>query len=137
MKRIAQAAALLAMLANANAWAQTQAWDYKSYQKDRVSGQYSKERFLTSTITIVEKEGRATFRMITAGRGDPCISQGDLPAEVERGSDLLTITVTPPLSGCEPFRYVIRTDGSGGDRLIRRNDRWVSDGLDHGLTPKK
>lgn len=123
--------------ASATAWAQKQSWDYKSYLKDRNSGQYSKERFLTSTIHLDERDGKATFRMITAGKGDPCISQGDLPAAVQRDADTTTITVTPPLAGCEPFRYIIKNDGSGGVRQHLRGERWSSDGFDHGLTPKK
>jgi hypothetical protein len=112
-------------------------WEYKSYQKDPVSGQYTKERFLTSTITLEEKDGKATFRMLTVGKGDPCISRSDLPAEVQRDAETMTITVTPTMAGCEPFRYIIRNDGSGGVRQHRRNERWSSDGFDHGLTPKK
>jgi hypothetical protein len=137
MNRIVQAGAILAVLASASALAQTQAWDYKSYLKDPVSGQYTKGHFITSTITLAEKDGKAIFRMLVAGKGDPCISSGDLPAEVERDAQRLIITVTPTLRGCEPFRYVIRNDGSGGARLNRRNERWVPDGLDHGLTPTK
>lgn len=119
------------------ALADSQTWNYKSYLRDRTSGQYDKEKFRTSSITLTENDGKATFRMLTAGRGDLCISASDLPAEVERGADTTTITVTPPLAGCEPFRYVIRNDGSGGIRQNRKNDRWVADGLDHDLTPKK
>ena len=111
--------------------------EYKSYIKDRVSGQYTKDRFLTSTIHVEEKDGKATFRMISAGKGDPCISQSDLPAEVQREADTTTITVTPPLAGCEPFRYIIQNDGSGGVRQHRRGERWSNDGFDHGLTPVK
>ena len=37
----------------------------------------------------------------------------------------------------EPFRYIIRNDGSGGTRLHQRKERWVSDGFDHDLTPRK
>ncbi len=133
--RLLPAAALAA--AGAAAHADKLAWDYKSYLKDRTSGQYSKDRFVTSTITLEETDGKARFRMLTAGRGDPCISQSELPAEVERTPGLLTITVTPPLAGCEPFRYRIRTDGSGGVRQHLRHERWSDDGLDHGLTPAK
>ena len=43
------------------------------------------------------------------GKGDPCISQSDLPAEGQRDAETTTITVTPPLVGCEPFRYIITT----------------------------
>jgi len=120
------------------ALAQTkQSWDYKSYQKDRLSGQYTKDRFLVSTVSIEEKDGKASFRMVTPGRGDPCISKTDLPAEVQRDTETTTITVTPELAGCEPFRYVIRNDGSGGVRQHRRGEQWKDDGFDHGLTPAK
>ena len=132
--RRALAVTLLAGIAGTSL-AETRSWDYKSHLKDRTSGQYSKDHFVTSTITLDEKDGKASFRMIMIGKGDPCISRSDLPAEVVRDADTTTITVTPPLAGCEPFRYLIRNDGSGGVRQNRRNDQWVSDGFDHGLTP--
>jgi hypothetical protein len=72
-----------------------------------------------------------------AGCGDPCASASELPAEVERSAETITITVTPPLTGCEPFRYVIKNDGSGGVRMNRRGDRWLPNGFDHDLTPAK
>jgi hypothetical protein len=137
MNRIVRTGAFFAAVASASVFAQTQSWDYKSYLKDPASGQYAKERYITSTITLTEREGKATFRMLVAGRGDPCISAGDLPAEVERGAEHLTITVTPTLAGCPPFRYLIRNDGSGGARLNQRHGRWTPDGFDHGLTPTK
>lgn len=137
MNRTASLAFAALAAAASTAFAQTQRWDYKSYQKDKLSGQYSKERFLTATVSITEKDGKASFRMVTPGRGDPCISQGDLPAEVVREAQMTTITVTPELAGCEPFRYVIRNDGSGGTRQHRRGEQWKPDGFDHGLTPMR
>jgi hypothetical protein len=128
---------LLALASAGATLADTQTWNYKSYLRDRTSGQYDKEKFRTSTVTLTEQDGKAVFRMVTAGRGDLCISASDLPAEVQRGADTTIVTVTPTLAGCEPFRYVIRNDGSGGIRQHRRDDRWVADGLDHDLTPKK
>jgi hypothetical protein len=130
-------AALALALAAAPAAAQT--WNYKSYIKDRTTGQYDKTKFRTSTISLKdEKDGKGVFRMITAaGKPDPCISAYDLPADVERTADTLTITVRPTLHGCEPFRYVIKNDGSGGIRLFRRGEAWVPDGFDHDLTPAK
>lgn len=133
---VAASAAALG-LASTTALAQKQTWNYKSAMKDPVSGQYSKTDFRHSTVTVEEKDGKATFRMITAGRGDPCISASELPAEVQRDEQITTVTVLPPLAGCEPFRYLIRNDGSGGVRQIRRNERWVNDGFDHGLTPRQ
>lgn len=130
--------ALACLAATASvALAQTQRWEYKSYLKDPVSGQYSKERFQSATVTVEEKGGKATFRMITSGRGDACIDRTELPAEVRRDEQTTTVTVLPPMVGCAPFRYVIRNDGSGGVRLHLRNEKWVSDGFDHGLTPLK
>jgi hypothetical protein len=132
-----QAAFALFAIFSTAAFAAKQSWDYKSYQKDPTSGQYSKERFRTSTITLEEKDGKASFRMVAAGKGDPCVSLTELPAEVQRDADTTTITVTPPLAGCEPFRYIIKNDGSGGVRQNRRGERWANDGFDHGLTPQK
>jgi hypothetical protein len=133
MRTLATAAVLVLA---AQAGAQTQSWDYKSYPRDRQSGQYLKDRFNLATVTLDEKDGKATFRMITPGRGDPCVSRGELPAEVERNAETTTITVRPELAGCDPFRYVIRNDGSGGVRMHWRHERWTPDGLDHGLTRK-
>jgi hypothetical protein len=123
--------------AASGALAQSQSWNYKSYLKDPVSGRYDKGNFRVSTVKIEEKDGRATFRMLTSGRGDPCFSAGDLPAEVERTAQTTTITVLPTLAGCAPFRYVIQNDGGGGVRLNQREGRWVPDGLDHDLTALK
>ncbi|MBL8306564.1 MAG: hypothetical protein JNM33_07690 [Rubrivivax sp.] len=131
------ASRLAALLLLAPALAAAQSWEYRSFKKDPVSGQYSRERYVASTITLEERDGKAWFRMTTAGRGDPCFSRGELPAEVMRTAETLTITVLPPLAGCEPFRYVIRNDGSGGVRQKQREGAWVDDGFDHGLTPKK
>jgi hypothetical protein len=132
-----RAIAITLLLVATQGHAQTQSWEYKAYQRDRTSGQYSKDKFLVATVSVEESGGKAVFRMVTPGRGDPCISRGELPAEVQRDADTTTITVTPELSGCEPFRYVIKNDGSGGVRMNFRNERWVSDGLDHGLTRKQ
>jgi hypothetical protein len=129
--------AMAAACSAAAAQSSTQTWDYKSYMKDPASGTYSKERFRTSTVTVAEKDGKATFRMITPGRGDPCISNVLLPAEVVRTPEITQVTVKPELSGCEPFRYLIRNDGSGGVRQHLRGEQWKDDGFDHGLTPAK
>lgn len=125
------------LLAATSGRAQTQSWEYKAYQRDRASGLYNKEKFNVATVSLEEKDGKATFRMVTPGRGDPCISRGELPAEVERNAETLTITVKPELSGCEAFRYVIKNDGSGGVKMHMRNNQWVNDGFDHGLTRKQ
>lgn len=53
---------------------------------------------------------------------------------VQRDADTTTITVLPPLAGCQPFRFVIRNDCSGGVRQNSRGERWEDDGLERGLT---
>lgn len=127
----------LAAASAASAESSSQSWEYRSYQRDPTSGQYSKDRYRSSKITVEEVDGKAIFRMQTTGKGDVCFSRSELPAEVERTAEAIIVTVTPTLTGCEPFRYLIRKDGSGGIRMVLRNEKWVSDGLDHGLTPLK
>ncbi len=135
--RAAFIAGLLLTGALAQSQSQSQSWEYRSMQKDPMTGQYSKDRFRASTITLEEKDGKAVFRMISGAKGDPCFSRGDLPAEVQRDAQTTTITVLPPLAGCQPFRFVIRNDGSGGVRQNPRGERWVDDGNERGLTPVK
>ena len=125
------AGALVAPFANA------QTWDYKAYQKDPRNGQYDATRFRTTTISIEEKDGQWSFRMTNPGKGDPCISRGALPAEVQKSDQATVITVTPPLADCKAFRYVIQNDGSGGVKQYQHGDKWVADKFDHGLTPTK
>ena len=128
---LACAAALVAAPAAA------QSWNYKMYLKDPRNGQFDKERFRTTTVSIEEKDGSWSFRMVTPGKGDPCFNRGALPAEVEKTAENTTITVKPLLADCEQFRYVIRNDGSGGVKQVQRGGKWVNDGFDHDLTPAK
>jgi len=132
------ARAALLIVAAAIAWpcvtAQAQTWEYKSYKKSR-GGQFDKSQFNVGEITLEEKDGKAYFHMV-AGGVDACL-RGDVPALVTKTAETTTIELQQSLAGCEAIRYVIRNDGSGGDREVRRNDAWVKDGWDHGLTPKK
>jgi hypothetical protein len=50
-------------MVGAAAFAQTQSWNYKVYLKDPLSGQFSKEKFLLATISLIEQDGKASFRM--------------------------------------------------------------------------
>src|SRR5664279_1556472 len=113
--------------------AQAQTWEYKSYKKDR-GGQWDRERFNLGAVTLEEKDGKAFFRVI-AGNQDACL-RGEVPALVTK-TDATTTIELELIPGCDPTRYVIRNDGSGGIREIKRNERWVNDTFDHGLTPKK
>jgi len=130
---IAQAAAAAALLlAGANALAQT--WEYRSYKKN-IAGQYETDKFVPGTISVEEKDGQGTFRMI-AGRVDVCY-RGGLPAKVTKTDETTFIEVTQPVPGCEAFRYTIRNDGSGGFKETLVGDRWVKSRFEHGLTPVK
>ena len=132
--RRAFAAASAVALGMACAAAQAQTWDYKAYKKTR-TGQFHKDEFTMGTIALEEKDGKAFFRQ-NAGRVDACL-RGDVAAVVTRTEATTTIELQQPLAGCEAIRYVIRNDGSGGDREVRQGDRWARDAWDHGLTPAK
>lgn len=132
-RRAASAALCVAgLLAAAAAAAQT--WEYRSYKKN-AAGQYESDKFVPGTISVDEKDGQGTFRMI-AGRVDVCY-RGGLPAAVTRTAELTVIEVTQPVPGCEAFRYTIRNDGSGGFKETLVGERWVKSKFDHGLTPSK
>ena len=116
------------------AFAQAQTWEYR-YYKLGPGGQYEKDRFVAGTLSLMdEKDGKGTVRIVAGqGKGNNC-TRGDLTAAVTKTDT--TTTIEPQLlTGCEEMRYVIRNDGSGGEREIRRSDKWVKDGYEHGLTP--
>lgn len=127
------ALAIAAALVCASAQAQT--WEYKSYKKGNMGGQYNKDVFTMGTISVEEKDGKAFFRM-NAGAVDACL-RGEIPALVTKSDATTIVEPQIALAGCEKFRYVIRNDGSGGQRESWRNDQWVDTKWDHGLTPKK
>ena len=72
---------------------------------------------------------------VIAGGQDACL-RSEVPAIVTR-TDATTTIELELITGCDPTRYVIRNDGSGGIREVKRNERWVNDTFDHGLTLKK
>lgn len=111
-----------------------QTWEYKSYKRS-LGGQYSKDNFVTGSIKLEEKDGKATLTTI-AGAMDAC-RRAELAAQVTRTDAEITIEPEVPMSGCEKWRVVIRTDGSGGRREVWRGDKWVDTKWDHGLTPVK
>ena len=113
-----------------------QAWEYKSYKRDRATNQYNKENFVTGTITVEEKGGESHFRMI-AGGVDVCY-RGAIPVNVEHGAGTTVVTSKQPVTGCEDFRYRIRDDGSGGTKEVRQpGGEWRNSPFDHGLRPVK
>ena len=104
-----------------------QSWEYLTYNARGPS--------VRGYISIEDKGGKTIFRMV-AGYTDICYS-GELDATVVRTEIATVITALRDLRGCEPVRYVIWNDGTGGQRHIKKGSSWVSDGLDHGLTPRK
>lgn len=128
-------AALAALLAPRPAHADEQVWNYKSYKKARSGGSYDANNFVAGTLTLEEKGGQASVT-ISAGFIETCYA-GALPATVTRTDTQTVIEVPPKMPGCEHYRYVIRNDGSGGTRELKRGDGWVAARLDNDLTAKK
>lgn len=126
-----RAAVLAALCALTAGSAAAQTWEYKSYKRS-LGGQYNKENFVLGSITLEERDGHATLRMV-AGAVDAC-RRGEMPAQVTRGEGTITIEPELAMAGCERWRVVIRADGSGGRREVWRNDQWVDSRWDHGLT---
>ena len=116
------------------AGAMAQSWEYRSYKKND-AGQYEKDKFVTGTISVEQKDGQWWFRH-SAGRSGRCY-EPLLPARVTKTDATTTIEVTQPVPGCDEFRYVIRNDGSGGYKETKAGERWVRSRFDHGLTPVK
>lgn len=52
--------------------------------------------------------------MTGTAKGVPCIGRDKPTAEVRKTQRTTIIAATPLLADCEPFRYRIRNDGSGG-----------------------
>jgi hypothetical protein len=111
-----------------------QTWEYLSYRTAGagvMAGQVSAPGY----ITLDSSDGKATLSMF-AGTMDSCY-RGALNAAVTKTDVSTTITVPPRVAGCDEIRFVIRNDGSGGRREVKKGDAWVWDGLQRGLTPKK
>lgn len=134
MKTLARRLLLAGVILPLAAATQAQTWEYKSYKRTQ-GGQYSKDNFVVGTITLEEKDGKATLKTI-AGAMDAC-RRAELPAQVTRTDAEITIEPEVPMAGCEKWRVVIRTDGSGGRREVWRGEKWVDTRWDHGLTPTK
>jgi serine/threonine-protein kinase len=130
-KKEADAKAQAAQLAAAPPAAQkvgAQSWEYQSYR----SGGF---RSAPGYITVEDKGGKTILRMV-AGTLINCYN-GDLDATVIKTEATTIITVVPLLRGCEEIRFVIKNDGTGGQRQIKKGSGWVWDGLDRVLTPIK
>lgn len=103
-----------------------QTWNYVSVGPDG--------RTSPASISLTEKDGAATFQM-TAPQLNACW-RGPLKAMVERTATTIIITPEPPLRDCEQVRFVIKADGTGGQRQSRRDADadWVNEARDRKLT---
>jgi hypothetical protein len=112
----------------------TQSWRYIKYNLGAQGG-WVEPREIIGYIVLEDKGGKAVLRTVLATR-DACYT-GDLEATVMRMESTTTITAKSNLRGCEEMRFVIRTDGTGGQQQTKNASGWVADGLDHDLTPRK
>jgi len=115
--------------------ASAQAWTYQSYPDGEDPSKSLDVPMYSGYITLDESGSGPVFHMYS-GRVNKCFS-GDLEAKVSRTPEVTTILVRRDLKGCASARFVIRNDGSGGQRQVIRDGRWTWDGLDHGLTLKR
>lgn len=86
-------------------------------------------------ITLQQEDAKPVLRMF--GRLNNCWGRQALKADVAKTAAHTTITVEPAMFGCEEIRFVIKNDGTGGVRQVRRGGEWVDDGVDRGLTLRK
>lgn len=63
--------------------------------------------------------------------------QDDLNALVTKSDLTITIETEPRMAECDPIRFVIKNDGSGGYRENRRGFEWVRESVDRDLTIRK
>jgi hypothetical protein len=124
MRRLLLAAATAAPLV-----AGAETWTYQLYSST------TGEPTALSYISVEERSGKSVFRMVAAHVHD-CFRQA-LPAQVARTAATTIIEIAPAFVGCDHVRFVIRNDGSGGERQIKDGEGWRSDGLDRRLTPRK
>jgi hypothetical protein len=78
---------------------------------------------------------RGMFMEVTKPSGDarirfggnsnhPCL-RGYMKVKVEWTERDLTLQPVPNMADCPTFRWLVRRDGSGGERQVLMNDRWV------------
>ena len=118
-----------AAFATATPIVHAQTWDYQIYDR---SGRMTAPGY----ITLSDKGGGEYTIKMFASNLDQCW-KSPLKATVEKSDETLTIETIPPYLGCYPVRFVIRNDGSGGERQDKKADVWVSDGKSRGLTLKQ
>ena len=109
--------------------AAAQTWTYQLFSSS------TGEPMGLSYITLEERAGKASFRM-TGVELSVCYRQ-TLPATVTKTQATTIIEVPPAFASCDHIRFVIKNDGTGGQREIRTGSDWAWDGLERRLTPQK
>lgn len=103
--------------------ANAQTWFYQSYAKAGPT--------VPGYIALREEAGKSVLTMVVQGL-NKCL-QGALDSTVVVGATTTIITIGPR-PGCEEVRFVIKNDGTGGQREIRTKGEWGWDGTNRGLT---
>jgi hypothetical protein len=106
-----------------------QSWNYQAYNN------VDRRPMAPGYITLEERDGKAVFKMY-AGQVTNCYRTA-LNAAVTRTETTTIITPVPALLGCDEVRFVIKNDGTGGQREVKSGSDWIWDGLDRQLTPRK
>jgi len=117
--------AIIGCLVTTTAVAQT--WNYQSYNNGGIPQ-------APGYITLEGKGDASSLRMF-AGTLNNCYNR-ELKASVTQSDGVTIITPVPALVGCEEVRFVIKNDGTGGRREVKRASDWVWDGLERRLTPR-
>ena len=113
------------------ACARAESWNYQTY--------YMGSPSTIGYLSIEQKEEGYLFRLV-APRLDDCWRH-EMKALVERAESTIIVTPLPAYGYCESTvagtRFVIKSDGSGGVRQIKKGADWVPDGTDRNLTIRK
>ena len=115
----------LAMICAGSAYAQS--WEYRAYNSSQMAR--------IGYVTLEEQDGKSKFRFFS-GSLDTCF-QGPLDANTTKTEATLTITLVPRLQGCGEVRFVLKNDGTSGQREVKSGTEWVWDQRDRGLNLKK
>ena len=108
----------------------SQTWSYQTYDA-------TGKMMAPGNITLTDKGGgEYSFKMVAANL-DQCWN-ANLKVTVEKTDAITTIETVPPYQGCAAVRFVIKNDGSGGERQNKtKSGDWRGDGRDRGLTLKQ
>lgn len=124
-------ALLITLLMGMAASASAQTWNYQATKKGK-----NGEQVVDGTLTLTDA-GNGRGSIVIHGPGGACYGRPQ-PVLVTRDADTLTLEMTEALSGCDSNRFVLKADGSGGYKEVRRDDgSWARSRSDHGLTLKR